>query len=90
MKRILGFHFCALLAAIFAPTALAADGDWPMWRHDTALTGYQNMPGAMRSEPRILARHFVGAGIGVPTFADLLRSGRDSEILIVAGSRLDA
>ena len=77
-----------LLVALVPPTS-GADGDWPMWRHDPALTGYQPTPGAMTKEPRILARHFLGASPGVPTFADL-GSGRDAEVLVLAGARLTA
>src|SRR4051794_32062797 len=79
----------AFLVAL-ATTALGADGDWPMWRHDTSLTAYQPAPGAMAGEPRVLARHFVGAGTGATTFADLLGSGRDSEVLVLAAARLAA
>jgi hypothetical protein len=78
-----------LLLALAAPT-FGADGDWPMWRHDPALTGYQPTPGAMAKEPRILARHFLGASPGTTTFADLLGSGLDSEVLVLAGAHLTA
>jgi hypothetical protein len=79
----------SLLLALAAPT-LGGDGDWPMWRHDPILTGYQPTPGAMARAPRILARHFLGASPGTATFADLLGSGRDAELLVLAEARLSA
>jgi hypothetical protein len=82
-----------LMAALLMTPALStlgADGDWPMWRYDPALTSYQPTPGAMEKEPRILARHSLGASPGTATFADLIGSGRDFEVLVLAGSRLDA
>jgi hypothetical protein len=79
---------CWLLA--YSASAPGADGDWPMWRHDPALTAYQPTPGAMASEPRVLARHSLGATPGTATFADLLGSGRDAEVLVLAGARLAA
>jgi outer membrane protein assembly factor BamB len=78
-----------LLLAL-TPPILGADGDWPMWRHDPALTGYQPAPGAMAREPRILARHPLGASPGTTTSADLLGSGHDAEVLVLAGARLAA
>src|SRR6267142_5209083 len=54
----------------------AADGDWPMWRHDAHLSGYQPLPGAMTEAPRVRAKHMVGAGAGVQTFADLRGTGQ--------------
>src|SRR5437879_5194176 len=51
---------CAAGLIISAP-ASAADGQWPMWRHDGRLTGYQPLPGAMKQEPRVLAKYFVGS-----------------------------
>ncbi|HZO88500.1 MAG TPA: PQQ-binding-like beta-propeller repeat protein [Chthonomonadaceae bacterium] len=70
--------------------AQGAEGDWPMWRHDTSLTAYQPLPGAMRQPPRVLARYFVGSGQGAHRFADLRGSGRDTEILVTARARLMA
>src|SRR5262249_14836127 len=35
-------------------------------------------------------RHFLGASPGTATFADLLGSGRDAEVLVLAGARLTA
>lgn len=78
-----------VLLALTTP-APAAGGDWPMWRHDPSQTGYQPTPGAMTREPRILARHFLGASTGAATFADLLGSGRAAEVLVLAGGRLSA
>ncbi len=78
-----------LLVALVRPIS-GADGDWPMWRHDTALTGYQPSPGRMTEEPRILARHSLGASPGTASFADLLGSGRDAEVLVLAAARLTA
>src|SRR4051812_28567810 len=78
------------LVLFLASPGLGADGDWPMWRHDMSLTGYQPAPGAMSKDPRILARHSLGASPGTATFADLLGSGREAELLVVAGARLAA
>ncbi len=61
-----------------------------MWRHDPALIAYQPTPGAMASEPRVLARHSLGATPGAATFADLLGSGREAEVLVPDGARLAA
>ena len=83
------YLMAALLLTLALPT-LGADGDWPMWRRDSALTGYQPTPGAMAKEPRVLARLFLGASPGTATLADLLGSGRDSEVLVLAGARLAA
>src|SRR3954470_22976537 len=80
----------AALLLVLSPPILGADGDWPMWRHDPAQTGYQPIPGAMTGEPRILAQHSLGASPGTATFADLLGSGRDAEVLVLAGARLAA
>jgi PQQ-like domain len=67
-----------------------ASGTWPQWRHDGPLTGYQPLPGAMRSEPRILARYFVGAEKGAPVFADLLGTGKADDVVIAARAGLFA
>ena len=83
-------YLIAALLITLSPPGIGSDGDWPMWRHDPALTGYQPTPEAMAKEPRILARHFLGASPGVPTFADLLGSGRDAEVLVLAAGRLAA
>ncbi len=80
----------SLVPLTLSSPAQGADGDWPMWRHDTALTAYQPVPGAMTKEPRILAKYFIGAGHGATTFADLLGTGKDSEVLVVARGRLHA
>src|SRR5437773_2211633 len=52
---------CAATSAVgvilnLSMLAAAAEGDWPMWRHDTQLSGYQPLPGAMSSAPRVLAK----------------------------------
>lgn len=44
----------------------------------------------MAKEPRILARHFLEASPGTATFADPLGSGRDAEVLVLAGTSLTA
>ncbi|HEY2429035.1 MAG TPA: hypothetical protein VGI06_08905 [Acidimicrobiales bacterium] len=89
MKTIRHFLPVAFLLALASP-ALGADGNWAMWRHDRILTGYQPAPGRMASEPRILATHSLGASPGSATFVDLLGSGRDAEVLVLAGARLAA
>ena len=61
-----------------------------MWRHDTALTAYQPVPGAMTKEPQIVAKRFIGTGHGALTFADLLGTGKDTEVLVLARGRLHA
>lgn len=73
-----------------APSASAADGDWPMWRHDNRLTGWQAMPANLTSEPRVLAKYFLGATQGAPTFADLRGTGQSNDIIIVARAKLTA
>ncbi len=88
--RPISFPAMILQLVALVPVASGADGDWPMWRHDPALTGYEATPGAMSKEPRILARHLLGASPDTATFADLLESGRDAERLLFAGARLTA
>ena len=83
--RLILFPAAILLLMALVPLTSGADGDWPMWRHDPALTGYQPTPGAMAKEPRIVAKHFLGASPGTATFADLLGSGRDAEVLVLGG-----
>jgi hypothetical protein len=73
MMKTSPYLIAALLA--LAPPTLGAEGDWPMCRHDPALTGFQPTLGAMAEEPRVLARHSLGASPGTATFADLLGSG---------------
>lgn len=80
----------AVLHPILATPLFGAEGDWPMWRHDPTLSGHQPVPGSMTKEPRVLARHRPGASPGAATFADLLGSGKDAEVLALAVSRLDA
>jgi len=75
---------------LFGAAVFAAAGDWPMWRHDTHLTAYQPLPGAMETPPEELARYFLGAGTGAVIPADLSGSGTEQEFLIVARSRLFA
>jgi len=70
--------------------ATAAEGDWPMWRHDTQLSGYQPLPGVMTSAPRVLAKYSIGAGAGVQTMADLRGTGQSNEVLVVARARVFA
>jgi hypothetical protein len=43
-----------LLMVPMLPT-YGAGGDWRMWRHDPALTGYQPTPGGVTKEFRIPA-----------------------------------
>jgi hypothetical protein len=78
----------ALLLLVLPSWAQAADGDWPMWRHDSLLTAYQPLPGRMTEAPRVLAKHVIGASRGATTFADLLGTGKDTEVLVIARGRL--
>src|SRR5690242_17243379 len=70
--------------------AAAAEGDWPMWRHDTRLSGYQPLAGAMKASPRVLAKYLVGIGAGVQTMADLRGTGQSNELLVVTRARVFA
>ncbi|HEY1376357.1 MAG TPA: FG-GAP-like repeat-containing protein [Gemmataceae bacterium] len=65
-------------------------GDWPMWRHDGRLTGYQPLAGGMARPPRVVAKHFLGASPGIRTRADLVGAGRRQDWLVVARGRLAA
>lgn len=80
----------ALLLFLLPSGAQAAEGDWPMWRHDNLLTAYQRIPGSMGKEPRILGKHFIGAGHGAIAVADLRGTGHDAEILVAARGHLYA
>lgn len=82
--------FAALACFLNANTLAAAEGEWPMWRHDERLTGYQPLPGAMKQAPRVLARYFLGAEQGTPTLADLRGTGKKEDIIIAARARLTA
>lgn len=44
----------------------------------------------MRQPPRVLAKYFVGAEQGTPTFADLRGTGRKEDVIIAARARLTA
>src|SRR5436309_1754568 len=49
-------NWLPILLLSVALTAFAGTiGEWPMWRGDPALTGFQPLPGAMKKAPRILA-----------------------------------
>src|SRR5438105_14411727 len=61
-----------------------------MWGHDTRLTGYQSLAGEMKSEPRVLAKYFVGTAQGAATFADLRGTHSSNDVLVVSRSRLTA
>ncbi len=65
-------------------------GDWPMWRHDGRLTGYQPLPGGMLRPPQIVAKHFLGASPGIKTRAELQGAGNPADTLVVARGRLSA
>src|SRR5207237_7380051 len=84
---VLGFWCCLPLRSSSSP---APDGQWPMWRHDSVITGHQPLPGAMKEAPRILAKYFVGTQQGIPTFADLRGTGETNDIIIAARARLTA
>lgn len=81
-----------LLGVILNVSSLvvAAEGDWPMWRHDTKLSGYQPLAGAMARAPRVLAKYAVGAWSGVQTVADLRGTGQSNEVLVVTRGRVFA
>ena len=80
--------FCILVFVAYF--SVNAAGDWPMWRHDTTLTAFQPLPGAMKTEPRVLVKYFVGSQQGAATFADLRGTGKKDDILITARARLFA
>ena len=80
----------ALSYLVSATILVGAEGEWPMWRHDGRLTGHQPLPGAMKQTPRVLARYFMGAEPGAPTFADLRGTGKKEDIIIAARARLTA
>jgi outer membrane protein assembly factor BamB len=71
-------------------TQPASKGDWPMWRRDTRLSGYQPLPGAMVKPPRVLAKHFLGASPGTRTAADLRNTGHADDSLVCARSKVTA
>ena len=75
---------------LFVKAVFTAAGDWPMWRHDAHLTAYQPLPGAIKKNPEVLARYFLGAGTGAVTPADLSGAGTEGEFLVLARSRLFA
>ncbi len=79
-----------LLLLFTNAVAISAPGDWPMWRHDLLLTGNQPLSGGMAKEPRVLAKYFLGAQQGAATFADLLGSGTNNEVIVNARARLIA
>jgi hypothetical protein len=92
-KSLLSPAFAAIAVLscfLSANTLAAAEGEWPMWRHDERLTGYQPLPGAMKQAPRVLARYFLGAEQGTPTLADLRGTGKKEDIIIAARARLTA
>ena len=47
MGRLVG----AIAAFIVTTSCLAAEGDWPVWRHDTALTGRTRLKGTFSRAP---------------------------------------
>src|SRR5437763_630811 len=75
---------------VISSASPAPDGQWPMWRHDAAITGHQPLSGAMKAEPRVLAKYFVGAQPGTATFADLRGTGETNDVLIAARAKLTA
>jgi hypothetical protein len=81
----------ALVVPMLCAQAVAEPaGGWPMWRHDSRLTGYQPLPGGMRQAPRVVAKHFLGASPGTRMPADLRVRGKQDEILVCARGRLSA
>src|SRR4051794_14933535 len=65
-------------------------GDWPMWRHDGGIVGYQPLAGAMKSEPRVAAKYFVAASAGASTAADLHGGGKKTDLLTCARGKIFA
>jgi hypothetical protein len=65
-------------------------GDWPMYRHDGRMIGYQPLAGAMGQAPQVVAKHFLGASAGARTMADLHGSGHAQDSLVVARGKLFA
>src|SRR5262249_47870031 len=76
--------------SLAALVAARAEGDWPMWRHDSALSAFQPVAGEMTNEPRVLAKYFVGAQQGSHVFADLQGTGKTNDVIINARARLIA
>ncbi|MGZ5567982.1 MAG: hypothetical protein ACXWKG_13275, partial [Limisphaerales bacterium] len=81
---------CILLLAGAYTHIAAAPGDWPMWRHDTVLSGNQPLGAHMPNEPRVLAKYFIGSQQGTVTYADLHGTGKKDDIIISARARLIA
>ena len=69
-------------AAACWPAALAAPGEWPMWRRDRRLTGFQPMPGRIR-KPREAWSYFLGEW---EAFV-VVRPGRGPSRLRLAGTQ---
>ncbi len=87
---ICSFIFWLANFSIASGSEARPQGDWPMWRHDARLTGYQPLPGAMKRAPEVLAKYSLGAGPGAATWADLSGKGQAHEILMVARGHLSA
>src|SRR4051812_21415056 len=68
--------------------ASGSGGDWPMWRHDGGIVGYQPLAGAMKSEPHVVAKYFVGASAGASTAADLHGGGKKMDLLTCARGKI--
>ncbi len=85
-----GVHELTAIFLVLSASAYAAPGDWPMWRHDTHLTAHQPLPGAMKAAPGVLAKHFLEAAVGTPTFADLTGGGEPREVIVLARGRMSA
>lgn len=76
--------------ALAASTQPQITGDWPMWRHDGRLTGYQPLAGNFTRAPRIAANYSLGSSPGVRTMADLGAVGKKSDSLVCARGRVAA
>jgi outer membrane protein assembly factor BamB len=82
---------CTLTFIIYlAVPVAAAPGDWPMWRHDSTLTGFQPLPAAMTNAPRVIAEYFLGTSHGLRIPADLYNTGNKREVIVVERARLFA
>lgn len=82
--------FLVALLVLVSFITVAAPGNWPMWRHDIQNTANQPLSAHMPTEPRVLAKYFIGSQQGTVTYADLQGTGKKDDIIIAARSRLIA
>ena len=80
--RPISFPVTILRLAELVPPTFGAAGDWPMWRHDPALTGYQPTPGGMTKEFRIPAPERTDSRLAEPpTEAVLIRAEQQRDLV---------